>query len=92
MVGREYSGSDGTPVHHSEESSFESASLEDEVSLVGMANVLLRQRRMFFWVASSVTAIALLVALPRPTLFTSSASFLPENSEASATGALLLAL
>ena len=91
MVGREYSGSDRTPVHHSKESSFDSASLEEEVSLVGMANVFLRQRRVFFWVASAVTAIALLLALPRPTLFTSSASFLPENSEASGMGFQALA-
>ena len=70
---------------------YEPSGLDDEVSLVGSANVLLRQRRVFFWTALSITGVALIIALLRPTTFTSHASFLPEGSEGSVSGALALA-
>ena len=87
MVGGDHSGPDRTSGRVSDNSS----SLEDEVSFVGIANMFMRQRGVFFRVGASVTGIALIAALLRPTLFTSSASFLPESTEGSATGALALA-
>ena len=65
--------------------------LDDEVSLVEIVNALLRQRLIFVRTLLVIAGISFVVAITRPTRYTSSASFLPESSVASATGALALA-
>jgi uncharacterized protein involved in exopolysaccharide biosynthesis len=65
--------------------------LNDEISVVEIVNVILRQRLIFVRVFFVIAGISLFVAITRPTRYTSSASFLPESSEPSASGALALA-
>jgi uncharacterized protein involved in exopolysaccharide biosynthesis len=92
MVDQEY------PEHEASRSSYEvertsdSLAFDDEISLVELASVLLRQRKIILWVTLFCTGVSLVVALNRPTRFTSSASFLPETSEGGrASGASALA-
>ena len=65
--------------------------LDDEISLVEVVNVLLRQRLIFIRTLIVIVGISFVVAITRPVRFTSSASFLPESSEPSTSGALALA-
>ena len=62
-----------------------------EVSLLEISSVLLRQRVFLFRFFLFSMFVSVGVALSRPTRFTSSASFLPEGSEAAPSGALALA-
>ena len=64
--------------------------LADEVSLVEMVSALLRQRLIFIRTLLVIASISFLVAITRPTRYTSSASFVPENSADPPTGALAL--
>ena len=64
---------------------------DDEISLVEIMSALLRQRRIFTRTFLVIAGIGVLVAILRPTRYTSSVSFLTESSEPSATGALALA-
>lgn len=64
---------------------------EDEISLVEVATLLLAQRRTIFRITSTVVLLSVAFALTRPTLYTSSASFVPETSEGAPSGALALA-
>ena len=65
--------------------------VDDKVSLVEVINALLQRRHIFLRTLFLIAGITLVVATTRPTRYTSSASFLPETSEPSVTGALALA-
>jgi uncharacterized protein involved in exopolysaccharide biosynthesis len=64
---------------------------DDEVSLVVLVNALLRHRLIFIRTLLVVVGISFVVAITRPTRYTSMGTFLPESSEPSPTGALALA-
>ncbi len=63
----------------------------DDVSFLEVASIILRQRTVLVRTVLVFTAMSFLVAITRPTVYTSSASFLPESGEGSQTGALALA-
>ncbi len=95
MVDREYPGQEGFTSHPRVENAAKTVDprrLDDEVSLVEIASVLLRQRRVVLWAILLCTGVSLGIALKRPALYTSSASFLPESTGGVApSGALALA-
>ena len=63
----------------------------DEISLVDVVSVLLRQRRIFARTVLMISGIIVVVAIVLPKRYTSTAAFLPESSEPSTAGALALA-
>ncbi len=65
--------------------------LDDEVSLVEIMSVLLRQRVIILRTVVLFTGIGLVLALTTSSLYTSSASFLPESSGGAPSGAVALA-
>ena len=65
--------------------------LDDEVSLVQIMSVLLRQRVIILRTVVLFTGIGLVLALTTSSLYTSSASFLPESSGGAPSGAVALA-
>ncbi len=65
--------------------------LDDEVSLVQIMSVLLRQRVVILRAVVLFTGIGLVLALTTSSLYTSSASFLPESSGGAPSGAVALA-
>ncbi len=65
--------------------------LDDEVSLVQIMSVLLRQRVIILRAVVLFTGIGLVLALTTSSLYTSSASFLPESSGGAPSGAVALA-
>ena len=65
--------------------------LDDEVSLVEIMSVLLRQRVIILRAVVLFTGIGLVLALTTSSLYTSSASFLPEGSGGAPSGAVALA-
>ena len=62
---------------------------DDEVSVVEIASALLGQRRIFFRTFLIIAAITLVIAITRPTRYTSRVTFFPETSEP--VGALAIA-
>jgi len=65
--------------------------LDDEVSLVEIMSVLLRQRVIILRAVVLFTGIGLVLALTTGSVYTSSASFLPEGSGGAPSGAMALA-
>ena len=64
---------------------------EYEFSILEILATLLRRRALVIGVIAVTTGLSALVALRRPTMYTSSVAFLPESSEAGGGGALALA-
>jgi uncharacterized protein involved in exopolysaccharide biosynthesis len=92
MVDQEYPEQEGFTVHPSGEQGGDLPEPADEFSLVEIASVLLRERGLILRVTLLFTTISLVIALLRPTLYTSFASFVPESSSGNgASGALALA-
>ena len=81
MADHEYLEDEASRSSYEVEKALDSLAYDDEVSLVELASVLLRQRKLILWVTLLCTGVSLVVALNRPTRFTSSASFIPESSE-----------
>lgn len=94
MLDREYPEQEAFASHHSledAEGATNSRGPAGEFSFVEIASALLRHRIRVLRAILLFTSISLAIALTRPTLYTSSASFFAESSEPSATGALALA-
>jgi len=94
MVDREYPGQEpvtSQPNVQNAERVVDPPRPDDEISFVEMANVLLRQRTFVLGAIVLFVGISLVIALTRPTRYTSSASFLPESSDGSRSGASALA-
>ena len=93
MVDREYLRQEAFTSHPKAETVADPPRPQDEISLVEIASLLLRQRRLVFRGILLSTGISLIIALTRPTEFTSSASFLPESNTGSSvpSGAFALA-
>ena len=64
---------------------------EDAISISEILNTLLRRRALVIRVIAVTTGLSFLVALTRPTMFTSSVAFLAESSEGATGGAIALA-
>jgi uncharacterized protein involved in exopolysaccharide biosynthesis len=92
MADQEYLEHESSRSSYEVEKASDSLVFDDEISLVELASVLLRQRKLILWVTLLCTGVSLVVALNRPTRFTSSASFIPEIAEGGrASGASALA-
>ena len=91
MVDREHPGPEAVPSQSGAERAPDPLRLDDEISLVEIVDVFLRQRVLVFSAILLFAVISLVVALTRPTLYTSLASFVPESSGSGASGALALA-
>lgn len=55
----------------------------DEVSLVDIANAIIRRRRIVVWSITAVVAIAIAMTLLRPRVYTAGASFIPQVGQQS---------
>lgn len=92
MVDREHSSQPGLlGGPESGEKAADPPWVDDSVSLVEIASVILRRRGLVLRSVVVFTGIALAMALTKPTLYTSSASFIPESSASTPSGALSLA-
>ena len=91
MVKIEHSVQDEDPSGGDEARRHDPRGLDEEVSIVELLNVLLRQRGIALRTTLIVVGLSVVVALTRPTLYTSSTAFLPEVVEGLATGAQALA-
>src|SRR5688572_5591681 len=65
---------------------------EDEVSLLGLASILLRWRRRIIAFGLIGGVLGLTLGLTRARLYKSEATFIPQGSEATATSGLLAAV
>ena len=64
----------------------ETANEDDEISLLALASVLLRWRRLIAALAVVGAALGLLIALSTTRTYTSGATFIPQGSDASTSG------
>jgi uncharacterized protein involved in exopolysaccharide biosynthesis len=62
------------------------AGSSDEVSVVGLMNSLLRQRRLIIGVMGTVVFAVMVWTFARPRTYTAAASFLPQSSESRVSG------
>ena len=80
MADQEYPGPEDLTFSPPEGNTVGSLAHDDTISLVEIASVLLRQRYLIVLSTILCAAVSVVLALNKPTLFTSSGSFLPENS------------